>query len=194
MFNEQCNTCGAYDDASTLSVSLCAHCKTTLLCQNCRKNHEPYCKYNQKLLSLGLGPTIANMPQPPHRRGHETPETTGPDRVLTKSPVLGAPYTLDPSDRALIDAAVDGVAKLLREESPEPVEPRPLTEGTVPAALDTDAEHQATILSFPTTSGEAGQILHVKDDGEVEWVDAPVPESRPIDRAIGWVKDLIKGE
>lgn len=73
MHGQQCNTCGAFDDSSTRSVSPCQHCPT-LVCDHCRKNHEPYCEKNQKLIRAGGGATIANVPQAPHRHGHEIPE------------------------------------------------------------------------------------------------------------------------
>jgi len=42
--------------------------------------HAPLCEELKKRKRRGEGPTIANVPMPPHRSGHETPPTTGPDR------------------------------------------------------------------------------------------------------------------
>lgn len=87
----QCNTCGA--NFSTDTIDKCSFCPT-LVCSRCRRHHEPFCEEIQKLKRRGQGPTIANVPVPPHRRGHETPEPTPapPPRVFI--PEWGAP-TMD---------------------------------------------------------------------------------------------------
>jgi hypothetical protein len=64
---DQCNSCGAFE------ADKCSYCPT-LICSRCKPRHEAICEYNQKRIKRGEGPTIANMPQGEHRRGHETPE------------------------------------------------------------------------------------------------------------------------
>lgn len=79
MHGQQCQGCGSYDDSSTRGVNPCEHC-STLICQSCTRNHSPLCKELQARKLRGEGPTIGNVPMFAHRRGHETPPTTGPDR------------------------------------------------------------------------------------------------------------------
>jgi len=86
--NDQCNTCGAHQD-----IEQCAHCPT-MICKRCKLNHGPLCEELQKRKKRGEGPTVANVPMPPHRSGHETPPTTGPDRHNSKPRILEAPYDL----------------------------------------------------------------------------------------------------
>jgi hypothetical protein len=121
--SDQCNTCGSHKD-----IEPCPQC-STIICAHCKLNHVPLCAELQKRKRRNEGPTIANVPVPQHRRGHETPETTGPDRTLTKSPVLGAPYTftpplvsaepngllepIDPADQALVNEVITGIADFL---------------------------------------------------------------------------------
>ena len=40
----------------------------------------PLCEELEKRKRRNQGPTVANTPVPQHRRGHEVPPTTGPDR------------------------------------------------------------------------------------------------------------------
>ena len=72
--NEQCNTCGGFTH-----LAVCEHC-STVVCESCKPNHKYLCEELQKRKKRNLGPTVANVPVPQHRRGHETPPTTRPER------------------------------------------------------------------------------------------------------------------
>jgi hypothetical protein len=84
--DNQCNTCGGFE-----KLDVCLHCKAAV-CSNCKQSHAPYCEMAQKMKARGEGPTIANIPQGEHRRGHELVPPTEPDRHNTMPAVLGAPY------------------------------------------------------------------------------------------------------
>jgi hypothetical protein len=88
MHGQQCNTCGGFE-----RLDVCTHC-TTVVCEQCKPNHGYLCEELQKRKKRGEGRTIANSQVPPHRRGHEAPPTTAPDRKLSKPAILGAPYKL----------------------------------------------------------------------------------------------------
>jgi hypothetical protein len=72
--SEQCNTCGSFDD-----IQKCSFCPT-MICLNCKMNHEPMCEVLQKAKQRGEGPTIANVPVPEHRAGHQLVEAGPADR------------------------------------------------------------------------------------------------------------------
>jgi hypothetical protein len=108
----QCNTCGGFD-----KLDVCMHC-TTVVCERCKMGHAPLCEELKKRKRRGEGPTIANMGTPPHRSGHETPPTTGPDRFVGKSRILEAPYKMDPADIRVdaVDQGLNAIAGLLGEK------------------------------------------------------------------------------
>ena len=77
--NDQCNLCGAFDDSTTRAVNPCEYCSTPV-CSLCFGKHNTFCKDLTAAKRRNQGPTVANTPVPQHRRGHEVPPTTGPDR------------------------------------------------------------------------------------------------------------------
>ena len=74
MSSEQCNNCGGFE-----KLDVCVFC-STVVCEHCKLNHAPLCEELEKRKRRNQGPTVANTPAPQHRRGHEVPPTTGPDR------------------------------------------------------------------------------------------------------------------
>lgn len=86
--NQQCNSCGGFKN-----IQHCTKGCHSLICDNCRVNHENVCETNQKKIDLGLGPTVRGSGGN-HSVGLNPPEPTPapPPRVIAKPPVLGAPY------------------------------------------------------------------------------------------------------
>ena len=118
MHSDQCNICGSYEE-----LLPCAHC-TTVLCQNCQRNHSPLCEDIQKRKKRGEGPTVGNTPTPPHRAGHQPPPTTGPDRRTSMPAVLGAPYKLEISlPEALVASGIGGGLEAYVSKLTAPAEP-----------------------------------------------------------------------
>ena len=103
MSSEQCNNCGGFE-----KLDVCVFC-STVVCEHCKLNHAPLCEELAKRKRRNQGPTVANTPVPQHRRGHEVPPTTGPDRHFAKNPALGAPYNLDNVAQEIADKATDGL-------------------------------------------------------------------------------------
>jgi len=108
----QCQSCGAFTDRQ------CLFCPS-LICLKCKANHEPFCEEIQKRKRRGEGPTIANVNQGDHRRGHETPiDTTRiPQPVAIPSPDLAELTALTFKDRNKLDdmveiVTVEALAKL----------------------------------------------------------------------------------
>lgn len=119
--NDQCNGCGSFDE-----ISKCSFCPT-LLCGRCSRRHSMLCEELQKRKKRGEGPTIANVQVPAHRAGHETPETTGPDRHFAENPALGAPYDLS-TPGVTMDEAVKAMEARLTAPLVMTVTPAPPTE------------------------------------------------------------------
>lgn len=119
MHGEQCGTCGAYDDSSTCGVSTCEHC-SGLICSKCKARHTVFCEDLQKRKQRRDGHTVSNILTPPHRAGHDVPPTTEPDRRLTKSPALGAPYdfTTPAVDQAGDPYEIGGLWKYAKSMEP----------------------------------------------------------------------------
>ncbi len=72
--DKQCQSCGSFE-----TITPCEYCPT-LICSLCARSHCPLCAALQKRKKRGEGPTIANVPMPPHRSGQEIPEPVPPDR------------------------------------------------------------------------------------------------------------------
>ena len=94
----QCQSCGSFTDRQ------CSFC-SSLICLTCKANHEPFCEEIQKRKRRGEGPTIANVNQGDHRRGHETPIDT--TRIPAHQPVK--PLALTFEDRNKLDDLVETI-------------------------------------------------------------------------------------
>ena len=101
----QCQSCGSFTDRQ------CSFC-SSLICLKCKANHEPFCEEIQKRKRRGEGPTIANVNQGDHRRGHETPiDTTRVIHIPTAAPIeVPQPAALTFEDRNKLDDLVETVA------------------------------------------------------------------------------------
>lgn len=135
--NDQCNLCGAFDDSTTRAVNPCEYCSTPV-CSLCFGKHNTFCKDLTASKRRGLGPTVANTQVPDHRRGHEAPPTTGPDRPVrgySKPAVLAAPYNLSPSSAIPVAPEPADYEALAVKMFPGLIL-KPLTEGVAPAPID----------------------------------------------------------
>ena len=101
----QCQSCGSFTNRQ------CSFC-SSLICLTCKANHEPFCEEIQKRKRRGEGPTIANVNQGDHRRGHETPiDTTRMIHIPTAVPIeVPQPVALTFKDRNKLDDLVETVA------------------------------------------------------------------------------------
>lgn len=174
MHEHQCNICGGFE-----KIDACAHCLHAV-CENCKSNHEPYCEMAKKMKARGEGPTIANVPQGEHRRGHETPPTTPPDRRTTKAEILGAPYDLSEFAGLRSDImyhaakSIEANQELLQRLADEaPVEP--VDRGM--AALH--AKLTAPLVMTVTPAPETQHYRRIIDE--------------PVDQGLESVKDLLEG-
>jgi hypothetical protein len=109
--NQQCQSCGSFE-----TVTPCAYCPT-LICMSCARNHSSLCEELQKSKRRGEGPTIANVPVPQHRRGHEIPEPTpAPRYFCSAEETVKLAIALDailhqdnmPNQCLVVDCSIDG--------------------------------------------------------------------------------------
>ena len=121
MSSEQCNNCGGFE-----KLDVCMHC-TTVVCEHCKLNHAPLCEELAKRKRRKQGPTVANTPVPQHRRGHEVPSTTGPDRHFAENPALVATDGLS-TPSITMDEAVKAMEARLTAPLVMIVTPAPPTE------------------------------------------------------------------
>jgi hypothetical protein len=117
MLNDQCNTCGGFEN-----LTQCSFCPTTI-CSGCKVHHEPACEPLSRSRARGEGPTIANSGMPEHRAGHVAPPFVPADRPLIRIP-SAAPVEPEWADK-IGETTDDGIQTWVNAGPVAPVEPEP---------------------------------------------------------------------
>ena len=86
---DQCNTCGGFEH-----VAKCSHC-ATLICEHCKRNHEPVCEQMQKRKRRGEWVLPSRMSRKASiAEGMKRLRPRDPTAIISTPAVLGAPYDL----------------------------------------------------------------------------------------------------